>query len=1173
MERRSAAPLALRVPLACVLLGCLNAPSQAAAASADASVPSGHAWWQGQNVGNLLDKDTRTKWATPSNDKWPIVVQLDLPRGTACTLTQYTFTAADDVPARDPKSWTVQGSGDGLVWSDIDRRNDQPVMGRFATSAFDVKKTQAFSKFRFVFHSNHGDAGFQLSGITLKGETRRVEVAAEVDRFPEPLAEPTAEQVRSTRPIPAVRTTLWNKDGEWAFPGSIGPLGVMAQRSKQKREVPLRRRRREYRILSVDKGSPAHGRLLPGDVIIGLDGGLFKPDKYVNTQVERFKSYREPNWEMGRAIETAFEHKKGVITLTVLRGKRKGMVKVPLGDRKGFSPTYPWNCPKSRLLCRQIAENYLKEVHYKGRLEPWRAAWYGLFLLNYDPTTYRAPIDDILRDVRKKLDERSLGARVKGVWSDNNIWKLAAEGTFLAEYAMLTGQRDALRHDCDRYAQLLFATRMLGNLWGHTDSRNYGSMYGGMMGASSQVGLALLCLRAAGAAVSQTELDTVLDSISASIDKRSGRIIYGSSGDNRAMLPFDWKAIDNNTSQVASESIMRQGAVHLGMRFAGRMGEAEPTYRYLRRQAVVFATHGMTQDAGVFDGARALASCNPEDCRALLDSYLPRLNLSLRWDGGLRHTPSGRDPSGKDEYGAEERRIDQYIPAVMGLLLSMPQGRLYLFKHVLRPDDAPVVWPARGPREGTNSCSARHLTYAGDSAYFVAPDAAHPPRWAVYRHRFSGESADGATTAIISNLEASPYELYVWKEKLFVAASGRKGAVLVWDVKRGGPPRVLNTYTHSRAALFTEYADSLYYISPQQELGKAHPYVGGELRRTRDGVTAERIEILEGGRPLWGLLHGCGSWQPSAPNARSLQVVELGAGPRLFCQTQVCTGGSANWTRPERDGQTLWVCEGTPGSARQFYRKPKETARWPGQLLVLAVDNNNSRIGSLIGFGYGGRLFFSKDNQLHVSNREGTAFEPFKLEGRTFKQPNNFSSVARGGRPMLVFSFAASDGARRIMITDGGRQIAELNAGEGDSFTDIRRLTSVGDSFYFVGVSRKHGAELWHSDGAPGGTAMVRDFEPGSASSLVDNLVALGGRIYFTAWDERHGTELWRHDPKTRRLMVADIVPGRSSSRPQQMRAYGPWLAFAMDATVGGGTVLRYADGKPNKHVSFAPAR
>ena len=70
-----------------------------------------------------------------------------------------------------------------------------------------------------------------------------------------------------------------------------------------------------------------------------------------------------------------------------------------------------------------------------------------------------------------------------------------------------------------------------------------------------------------------------------------------------------------------------------------------------------------------------------------------------------------------------------------------------------------------------------------------------------------------------------------------------------------------------------------------------------------------------------------------------------------------------------------------------------------------------------------------------------------------------------------------------------------------------------------------------------------------------------------------YGTELWRHDPRTGQLTVADILPGRASSRPQQMRAYGQWLVFAMDAAVGGGCVLRYAEGKPNKHVVFAPVR
>lgn len=39
--------------------------------------------------------------------------------------------------------------------------------------------------------------------------------------------------------------------------------------------------------------------------------------------------------------------------------------------------------------------------------------------------------------------------------------------------------------------------------------------------------------------------------------------------------------------------------------------------------------------------------------------------------------------------------------------------------------------------------------------------------------------------------------------------------------------------------------------------------------------------------------------------------------------------------------------------------------------------------------------------------------------------------------------------------------------------------------------------------------------------------------------------------------MEADIVPGQSSSRPQQLQAHGRWLVFALDAPVGGPGVLR----------------
>jgi ELWxxDGT repeat protein len=1013
-------------------------------------------------------------------------------------------------------------------------------------------------------------------------------VVDSAQRFSDLLPTPTDAQIKAAKPLP--------DPGRYSKPpANVGPLGVIAQR------LPWYDARRGYLILRrPEEGSPADGRLLPGDRIIGLNGGLFTADKYVNKEVESFKKHREPNWEMGRGIHEVYSKGKGILTLTVHRGRRKGIVKLNIGNKKPLSRTYPWNCVRSQELCKEIAENYVTEVHGDPNLQTWMAAWNGLFLLNYDPTEYRSVIDDIAKRVLKRLDTYKLSDELRGEgygWLNrNDVWKISFEAIFLAEYAMITNQSSDLRGPLNRYVELLFASRLAGNLWGHSNTFNYGFVSGGFIGASSQASLALQCLQKAGANVTRLDMQKVLDSLSASISRRDGRVTYyagmsthygpGGAG-GRAVAPFDWETIGANTSQVKRESTMRQGAVCLGMHFAGRMPEAEASYHFLRRQTAVFATHGMTQDPGVFEGVRALASCSPKDCRALLDSYLPRLYMTMRWDGGVRAISGARGGNGDYCYAPTERGLHRYIPAVMGLMLSMPAKRLYLFSKVMEPGNPPLAWGPRRPRKSMNECSIEHLTYADDSAYFASHDTATPSKWAIYRHRFSGTSSRGKKEAIISNLGAEPRKLRVWKDKLIVSTWGRgknaPGAVMSWDMKRGGEPQVLNSYHQSRAHQFTEYGGSLYYIPPDRQLW-----------RTRDGLSAERVEIIPDNQRLYGLLHGTGAWQSIAPNARSLQMVELGIGPRLFCKTQK-TDGSTVWAKPLESGPTMWLTDGSPGKAQVFYREPERPKQWPPDEVrcpcctlddnssrigkVMAVDDNNSRIGSLIGFCYDKRLFFSKDGQLRVSTREGTKHELFKLGGKAFGAPNNFATFTHAGKPTLVFSFTDApfdrqtpDMKRMLAITDGKKLIATLQGPEGGHFNDIRFLTSVGDSLYFVGITGKHGAELWHTDGTQAGTRLIRDFQPGPGSSLVDNLVGLNGKIYFTTWHEKYGSELWRHDPKTGQLMVADIVPGEEGSRPEQVRAYGQWLVFAMDATVGGGAVLRYAEGEPNKHVSFVPA-
>ena len=105
-------------------------------------------------------------------------------------------------------------------------------------------------------------------------------------------------------------------------------------------------------------------------------------------------------------------------------------------------------------------------------------------------------------------------------------------------------------------------------------------------------------------------------------------------------------------------------------------------------------------------------------------------------------------------------------------------------------------------------------------------------------------------------------------------------------------------------------------------------------------------------------------------------------------------------------------------------------------------------------------------------------------------------------------------------------------------------LTNVAGTLFFAASDRRHGGELWRSDGTRRGTRMVKDINPRlrpcaaskgacrgqGASSLPSLLTASGRTLYFTADDGVHGVELWRSDGTSRGTrMVKDITPGTGS--------------------------------------------
>ncbi len=105
----------------------------------------------------------------------------------------------------------------------------------------------------------------------------------------------------------------------------------------------------------------------------------------------------------------------------------------------------------------------------------------------------------------------------------------------------------------------------------------------------------------------------------------------------------------------------------------------------------------------------------------------------------------------------------------------------------------------------------------------------------------------------------------------------------------------------------------------------------------------------------------------------------------------------------------------------------------------------------------------------------------------------------------------------------------------------------------FVGGGDGQDQELWRSDGTNAGTVLVKDINPGPASSRISGLTVAGNRVFFTADDGVHGFELWVSDGTAAGThLVKDIVPGAGSSSPFRPAAVGSVVVFsAFDPAYG----------------------
>jgi ELWxxDGT repeat protein len=161
-----------------------------------------------------------------------------------------------------------------------------------------------------------------------------------------------------------------------------------------------------------------------------------------------------------------------------------------------------------------------------------------------------------------------------------------------------------------------------------------------------------------------------------------------------------------------------------------------------------------------------------------------------------------------------------------------------------------------------------------------------------------------------------------------------------------------------------------------------------------------------------------------------------------------------------------------------------------------------------------------------------------------------------------------------INLTPDGVSIKNEVPGSGD---EGKKLMVLGTKLIFIGEDATNGQELWITDGTPEGTMLIKDINPGSASSNPTNIEVVDTKAYFAATNTSSGTELWVTDGTSEGTMIVkDLYPGPSGSTPQMITSFKGGVLFrAMDiiSEAYGQSWLYWSDGSTVSLISETQPR
>ncbi len=206
-------------------------------------------------------------------------------------------------------------------------------------------------------------------------------------------------------------------------------LGITGIRVELVEEAP------KYLVVRhVFDGSPADGKVVVGDWLIGVAGVRFQTEHTNGYGMDKFGPYG-PILEFANALERSQRKgSKGLLEIELLRDEKPRSVQLDVGTKYGaFSKDFPRRCDKCELIIEELCDYLVEHQRDDGSWgSPPQDTFAPLALMSNDVGQYRDAIEKNVRFHAKTTKAKDSS------WLIN--WRYMAAAIVLSEYYLATGE-------------------------------------------------------------------------------------------------------------------------------------------------------------------------------------------------------------------------------------------------------------------------------------------------------------------------------------------------------------------------------------------------------------------------------------------------------------------------------------------------------------------------------------------------------------------------------------------------------------------------------------------------------------------------------------------------------------------------------------------------------------